>query len=219
MESIVLLAVVGILSTIVLGALATIETYRPYALAVLAASGFAALAVQEQAIGSERNLIGAWPIYFFVMFCVQAVAAPIAIIAFVVRRNQHSQRPNTPQGSTNQPEGTSTPQATHAIPPLTTFPKAASKAERLRLVATLNTLCSSLAKAISGLPNADASKGEFSNAASDLFCQARLLSSAHLDDLATHVERVLVQWQRDSPDIHGAKRLLSALNEEIAKLE
>jgi hypothetical protein len=103
----------------------------------------------------------------------------------------------------------------------------ALKAERARLISTLEALRTSLASAISRPPNAEteSSKGKFSNAASDLFCQAKLLvaspdnSYARIENMAAQVETVLLMLQRQVLNTQEANRLLNVLDVEIARLQ
>ena len=102
----------------------------------------------------------------------------------------------------------------------------ARKAEQERLISTLEALRTSLASAISEPPNSEtkASKGQFSNAASDLFCQAKLLAAspsnyARIEDLAAQVESVLLMLQREVLSTHEANRLFAVLDAEIERFQ
>lgn len=104
MESIVLLAIIGVLSTTALIVLSISRKLRPYCLTVLGASVYVALSVRDQAIGYERNLLEAWPTYLYIMFGVQVLGAPVALIAFIFfGRRQRSKEQVPSKGEPNWP--------------------------------------------------------------------------------------------------------------------
>ena len=101
MESIVLLAIIGVLSTTALIVLSISRKLRPYCLTVVGASVYVALSVRDQAIGYERKLLEAWPKDLNIMFGVQVVGAPVALIAFIFfGRRQRSKKSSPVKGGT-----------------------------------------------------------------------------------------------------------------------
>lgn len=101
----------------------------------------------------------------------------------------------------------------------------ALKAERDALVSTLTALRAGLASGATASTGGVAEEAQFSNAASDFLCQARLLTAgpnrayAELDELAMQVERVLVMLQHDQVQPGAAGRLLESLTTEIERLQ
>lgn len=93
MESLILIAALGAASTLLLLALALWAKARPYALGVLAVSLAAALAVREQAIGPERDMLAYWAMYLAIAFGAQLLASPIALVAWWLARRRA--RPST----------------------------------------------------------------------------------------------------------------------------
>jgi hypothetical protein len=104
--------------------------------------------------------------------------------------------------------------------------KPATEAERNRLVSTLENLRAGLVSAVSGSSTVDTESGrrQFSNAASDFFCQVKLLAAsprhdyAELEGLASFIECVLNDLRRSNSSGPGAKHLLTLLDAEIARL-
>jgi len=104
--------------------------------------------------------------------------------------------------------------------------KPALEAERQRLLSTLVALRSSLASTIAmpAVNDVNASKGQFSNAASDLFCQAKLIapnrnvSHTGIRKLALRVEEVLALLNRGQLQSAAADHLLVELEAQLAAL-
>ena len=96
-------------------------------------------------------------------------------------------------------------------------------AERERFVSTLGALRVGLESALSASSCGATGVAQFSNAASDLFCQVRLLVSGSsqcyggIEELAAQVESVLPMLQSGRVQTEAASRLLSVLDAQLEK--
>lgn len=88
MESFMLIGLLGTITSVSLGVLACFKKWQPYALFVLGASFLVANFFGRQAAGESSRWIEIWLTYSFIMLGVQVVLAPVALVAFIVKRNR-----------------------------------------------------------------------------------------------------------------------------------
>jgi len=100
----------------------------------------------------------------------------------------------------------------------------ARAAERASLTETLETLHTTLTD-VAASRNLETAEALFSNAASSLFCQSRLLTStpvgeyANLQQVAIQVEDALLQLQRKNLTAPHAAQVMELLESEMARLK
>lgn len=87
MESFILIAVLGTLSTAILGVLSFFKKFQPYAISVLGASSLVAVSVMRQDAGIGRGM-EIWITCSFIMLGVQVLLVPIALVTFLIKRSR-----------------------------------------------------------------------------------------------------------------------------------